>query len=69
MMRSAKARLKRKRTIPVPLSVFHPQGEIVHARVASSFISPEQAELNLKELGDRSFDEIARLVAKCGMKL
>ena len=35
------------------------KGEIVHARVASSFISPEQAELNLKELGDRSFDEIA----------
>ena len=30
------------------------KGEIVHARVASSFISPEQAELNLKELG-RSF--------------
>ncbi len=24
------------------------KGEIVHARVASSFISPEQAELNLK---------------------
>ena len=35
------------------------KGEIVHARVASSFISPEQAELNLKELGGRSFDEIA----------
>ena len=35
------------------------KGEIVHARVASSFISPEQAELNLKELGDRSFDKIA----------
>ena len=34
------------------------RGEIVHARVASSFISPEQAELNLKELGDRSFDQI-----------
>lgn len=36
------------------------KGEIVHARVASSFISPEQAELNLKELGKNSFD---RLVA------
>ncbi|MDR1881431.1 MAG: GH92 family glycosyl hydrolase [Prevotella sp.] len=35
------------------------KGEIVHARVASSFISPEQAELNLKELGDNSFDRIA----------
>ena len=34
------------------------RGEIVHARVASSFISTEQAELNLKELGDRSFDQI-----------
>jgi len=34
------------------------RGEIVHARVASSFISFEQAELNLKELGDRSFNEV-----------
>lgn len=34
------------------------KGEIVHARVASSFISPEQAELNLKELGNKSFDEL-----------
>ena len=34
------------------------RGEIVHARVASSFISPEQAELNLQELGNRSFDEV-----------
>ena len=34
------------------------KGEIVHARVASSFISPEQAELNLKELGNHTFDEI-----------
>ena len=34
------------------------KGEIVHARVASSFISPEQAELNLRELGNRSFDAI-----------
>ncbi len=33
--------------------------EQVHARVASSFISEEQAELNLKELGNSSFDEIA----------
>lgn len=32
--------------------------EQVHARVASSFISEEQAELNLKELGNASFDEI-----------
>ena len=34
------------------------KGEMVHARVASSFISPEQAELNLKELGNDSFDTI-----------
>lgn len=37
------------------------KGEKVHARVASSFISPEQALQNLKELSDDSFDE---LVAK-----
>ncbi|MDD4515068.1 GH92 family glycosyl hydrolase [Massilibacteroides sp.] len=35
------------------------KGEIVHARVASSFISPEQAAINLKELGNDSFDQIA----------
>lgn len=35
------------------------RGEIVHARVASSFISPEQAELNLKELGADSFNQVA----------
>ena len=34
------------------------RGEIVHARVASSFISPEQAELNLKELGNNSFEQL-----------
>ncbi|TFH36384.1 MAG: glycoside hydrolase family 92 protein [Bacteroidia bacterium] len=34
-------------------------GEKVHARVASSFISPEQAELNLKtEIGEAGFDKI-----------
>ena len=32
------------------------KGEVVHARVASSFISYEQAEQNLKELGADSFD-------------
>lgn len=32
------------------------KGEQVYARVASSFISFEQAELNLKELGDKSFE-------------
>lgn len=31
----------------------------VHARVASSFISAEQAELNLKELGTDSFSQVA----------
>ncbi|MDR0843712.1 MAG: GH92 family glycosyl hydrolase, partial [Tannerella sp.] len=35
------------------------KGEIVHARVASSFISPEQAEQNLKELGSDNFDTVA----------
>ena len=34
------------------------KGEVVHARVASSFISAEQAELNLKEVAGRSFDEV-----------
>ncbi len=34
------------------------KGEKVHARVASSFISFEQAELNLKELGNNSFDQV-----------
>ncbi|MDR1682969.1 MAG: GH92 family glycosyl hydrolase, partial [Candidatus Symbiothrix sp.] len=33
--------------------------EIVHARVASSFIDWEQAERNLQELGDDSFDQVA----------
>lgn len=35
------------------------KGEVVHARVASSFISTEQAETNLQEIGHRSFNEIA----------
>ena len=34
------------------------KGEKVHARVASSFISPEQAELNLRELGNDDFDTL-----------
>lgn len=34
------------------------KGEVVHAKVASSFISFEQAELNLKELGNKSFEEL-----------
>ncbi len=33
-------------------------GEQIHARVASSFISYEQAERNLNELGDDSFDQV-----------
>lgn len=32
--------------------------EVVHAKVASSFISEEQAVLNLKELDESTFDEI-----------
>ena len=35
------------------------RGEQVNVRVASSFISSEQAELNLKELGDRTLEEVA----------
>ncbi|WP_085536133.1 GH92 family glycosyl hydrolase [Massilibacteroides vaginae] len=35
------------------------KGEVVHARVASSFISHEQAAINLKELGNDSFDQVA----------
>ena len=34
------------------------KGEIVHAKVASSFISFEQAEINLKELGNDTFDAL-----------
>lgn len=35
------------------------RGEQVNVRVASSFISPEQAILNLKELGDDNIDEVS----------
>jgi len=52
------------------------KGEKIHARVASSFISFEQAELNLKELGNNSFDQIKEqgrrewneLLGKIGVK-
>jgi predicted alpha-1,2-mannosidase len=38
---------------------FHTRkGEVVHARIASSFISFEQAELNMNELGNDSFDAL-----------
>ena len=36
------------------------KGEIVHAKVASSFISFEQASLNLKELGTDNFDTLVQ---------
>ncbi len=36
------------------------KGEIVHARIASSFISFEQAAQNLKELGNDSFEQLAQ---------
>ncbi len=36
------------------------KGEIVHAKVASSFISHEQAEINLKELGNDSFESLTQ---------
>ncbi len=34
------------------------KGEIIHAKVASSFISFAQAEINLKEVGDKSFETV-----------
>lgn len=34
------------------------KGQIVNARVASSFISPEQALINLRELGNGDFDRL-----------
>ena len=34
------------------------KGEVVHAKVASSFISLEQAEQNMKEIGSRTFDQV-----------
>lgn len=34
------------------------KGEKINARVASSFISFEQAELNLREIGKKDFDEV-----------
>ncbi|KAA6326865.1 hypothetical protein EZS27_024084, partial [termite gut metagenome] len=40
------------------------KGERVHARVASSFISHEQAALNLKELGADSFDRVKEKAAQ-----
>ena len=36
------------------------KGQVVNARVASSFISPEQAERNMKEVGDGDFDRIKK---------
>lgn len=36
------------------------KGEQIHARVASSFISFEQAELNLQELGDGDFNRLTK---------
>ena len=34
------------------------RGEVIQAKVASSFISPGQAEINLKEIGNDSFETI-----------
>lgn len=34
------------------------RGEVVHVKVASSFISYEQAELNLNELAGKTFDDV-----------
>jgi predicted alpha-1,2-mannosidase len=39
-------------------------GQAIHVRVASSFISPEQAELNLqREIGDRNFEQVRQVAA------
>ncbi len=40
------------------------KGEQVNVRVASSFISPEQAELNLRELGKSTLNEVAASARK-----
>lgn len=41
------------------------KGEKVHVKIASSFISPEQAQLNLdREVGNSSFDEIREKAAE-----
>jgi len=34
------------------------KGEIIHAKAASSFISFEQAEINLKEIGNQNFETV-----------
>lgn len=44
------------------------KGEVVHARVASSFISPEQAIRNLKELGGDSFEVLVQKGKELGMR-
>ncbi|MBR5298246.1 MAG: GH92 family glycosyl hydrolase, partial [Parabacteroides sp.] len=36
------------------------KGEVIHAKVASSFISFEQADINMKELGDDSFETLVQ---------
>ena len=45
------------------------RGEIVCARVASSFISPEQAEQNLKEIGESSFEHVMQKGRDCWNKV
>jgi len=35
-----------------------PKGMKINAKVASSFISPEQAEINLKEIGNKDFEAV-----------
>jgi predicted alpha-1,2-mannosidase len=34
------------------------KGEVIHAKVASSYISFEQAEINLKEIGNKNFEAV-----------
>ncbi|MCR6720956.1 MAG: hypothetical protein NVV59_11870 [Chitinophagaceae bacterium] len=41
------------------------RGQQVHARVASSFISAEQAAINLRELGSDNFEQVKQKRSRC----
>ncbi|MCD8313978.1 MAG: GH92 family glycosyl hydrolase, partial [Bacteroidales bacterium] len=57
----SESRLERKSGHTLAIVGFETaKGEQIHARVASSFISFEQAELNLGELGDDSFETLVQ---------
>ena len=44
------------------------KGEQVHARIASSFISFEQAALNMKELGKDNIEQLAKKGKEAGRR-